>query len=312
MSREFFRTWSAGAAALVVAMLISACSAAASDADWLRSEYGKAKAGAVIEIPAGVYDLKDWKLDKSITLRGAPEGGVVFQSAAVTDKGVLIPLKGVSLTVENVTFRDVTAWDKNGAGVRHEGRDLTLVNCVFERNEDGVLATGEPEGVIRIVGSRFSGNGFGDGQSHGIYVFAAARLEIEDSEFVGTRIGHHVKSLADETTITGTHFDDAHGRTSYTLDASKGGRVVLRDNTIIQAATSDNQAIVNYDLTRGGDAVDVVIENNRIVNHHDGGVLIRNDTKIRPLIVGNEIVDEAKRPLRITYRGSPAPIRTRQ
>ncbi|MEZ5980890.1 MAG: hypothetical protein R3C54_01115 [Parvularculaceae bacterium] len=35
------------------------------------------------------------------------------------------------------------------------------------------------------------------------------RLEVYGSRFVGTKIGHHVKSLAETTIVKGNHFDDA-------------------------------------------------------------------------------------------------------
>ncbi|MEO0399386.1 MAG: right-handed parallel beta-helix repeat-containing protein [Pseudomonadota bacterium] len=290
------------ASALIVTL--AACSAggvSAKDGEWLVKEISRASRGGVVEIPAGDYDIKDLKLYKDVTLRGpAPEDGVaVLRSAETTEKGVLIPLSGVSLRLENLTFRNTSSWDRNGAGVRHEGRDLTIVNCVFDSNEDGILSTGDANGVITITGTTFMDNGFGDGQSHGIYVLRAARLDIQDSKFIGTRIGHHVKSLADETIIRGSLMDDAYGRTSYSVDASKGGAVTIVNNKIIQSADSDNWSIVNYDLTRGGDALSLTIEGNEIINHYNGGQLLRNDTKLDPVIRDNKITNTARKPLKM-------------
>jgi len=293
----------------LAASLTYACSSAvAEESNWLKREYAKAKSGTIIDIPAGHYDLKDWELRKNITFRGAPDGGTIFQSAEVTEKGVLVPLSGVSLRVENITFKDVTSWSKNGAGIRHEGRDLIVINCTFDSTEDGILATGDPKGVLTIRNSKFIDNGFGDGQSHAIYVFAASKLDIDGSHFIGTRIGHHVKSLADETRVTNSHLEDGFGRSSYAVDASKGGIVTIEGNTIIQAANADNYTIINYDVTRGGKPNSVRIVGNKVINHFDGGTFFRNDTKTTPIIGNNSFENTASKELRIVSRGSPKPI----
>ncbi|MEZ5895153.1 MAG: right-handed parallel beta-helix repeat-containing protein [Parvularculaceae bacterium] len=293
---------------IAASVLTPGAGAAASDGPWLMREIARAKANSILDIPAGAYDLTDVKIAKSLTLRGAADGTTVFRSAEVTEKGILVPQSGVDLTVENITFEGARSWDRNGAGIRHEGRNLTIVNCRFINNDDGVLSTGSPAGEITITTSSFTGNGFGDGQSHAIYVVDAAKLAITESSFIGTRIGHHVKSLAAVTTISRSNFDDEHGRTSYSVDASKGGDVTIIDNTFIQAADADNSAILNYDLTRGGKAGALIISANTITNFFNGGVLLRNDTRTAPVMSGNTVLNRGGQDLRMVSKGSPSPI----
>lgn len=281
---------------VLVAQVALADAAPVASADALKRAVADAKSGAVIEIAAGRYDLTDLKLPRDVTLTG--NGEVVFFSSAPVAKGLLNPLPGASLHVENIIFRGAASPDLNGAGIRHDGDDLTIVNCAFEDNENGVLATGAETGRIRIRGSAFLRNGHGDGYSHGIYVVRAASLDISGSRFVGTRIGHHVKSLAERTRVTGSTLDDGAGRTSYSIDASRGGDVLIDGNVIIQAVDGDNGTIVNYDLTRGGDAAGLTITNNRIVNRHRHGRLLRNATDLEPRLSGNDIVNEARGRLR--------------
>ncbi len=257
----------------------------------LKRAVAHAKSGAVIELAEGRYDLTDLKLSRDISLIGS--GKVVFFSSGPVAKGILNPLPDVSLYVENIRFLGAVSPDQNGAGIRHDGDDLTIVNCVFEGNENGVLSTGAKTGRIRIRGSSFLRNGFGDGYSHGIYVVRAASLEISDSVFTGTRIGHHVKSLAERTRITGSTLDDGDGRTSYSVDASRGGDVLIADNRIVQAADGDNATIVNYDLSRGGKAIALTITHNHIVNRRANGRLLRNATDLAATLADNEIVNEA-------------------
>ncbi|MEL7488029.1 MAG: hypothetical protein AAGJ87_12530, partial [Pseudomonadota bacterium] len=258
----------------------------------LIAQITRAKSGAIVDIPAGRYDLRDLKIRRDLTLRGDPSGDVEFYSSRSTAKGILNPLPGVSLTVENIAFRGAVSPDLNGAGIRHDGRDLTVRNCRFIDNENGILSTGDERGVVTITTSAFIDNGHGDGYSHGIYMVRGARLAIADSRFVGTRIGHHVKSLARETTITGSTLDDAEGGSSYAVDASRGGAVAISGNTIIQSASSENAAIFNYDLTRGGKAVSLSITDNRIINRRRRGVFLRNATSLSPQAANNTVINE--------------------
>ncbi len=281
---------------LLIPFLLAAQATAATievdRADALRKAVSNARAGETIMLVAGRYDIADLKLRRDITLIG--EGRVVLFSSGPVAKGLLNPLPGASLRVENIAFEGARSPDDNGAGIRHDGNNLTVVNCLFEDNENGILATGEETGRIRIEGSAFIGNGHGDGYSHGIYVSSGGELEITNSKFAGTKIGHHVKSLAGRTVIRHSVLDDAGGRTSYAVDASKGGDVTIESSLVIQSADSENAAIFNYDLTRGGAAIALRIAGNRIVNRHPGGVILRNATDLAPFAEGNAVVNEGR------------------
>jgi hypothetical protein len=293
---------------MIIALFPAAVAAKEPEArtgDWLKKAISTAKSGAVIDIPAGDYDLTDLQISKSLKLVGDPAGGVTFRSAETTEKGILVPLAGVDLYVENISFIGAKSWDRNGAGIRHEGRNLTVSNCRFIANEEGILATGAAAGVIKLLNSEFVDNGFGDGQSHGVYVSSGDRLEVSASRFIGTRIGHHIKSLANTTIVENTVMDDGHGRSSYAIDASKGGDVTIRNNKFIQSADAENYAIINYDLTRGGDAKRLIATGNEIVNYYDGGVFLRNATRLAPSLSENRIENKGKRPIALLAPGSP-------
>lgn len=247
--------------------------------------------GETIRVAAGRYDLTDLKIPRDMTIVG--DGDVVFYSSEPVAKGILNPLWVSTLRVENIRFEGARSPDLNGAGIRHDGEHLTVVNCVFENNENGILATGQEHGEITIAGSKFIGNGHGDGYSHGIYAASGAALDISGSVFIGTKIGHHVKSLAERTTITHSSFDDADGKTSYSVDTSRGGAVSIKDSVFIQAADGDNSALFNYDLTRGGEAISLEITGNRIINRNRNGRLLRNDSPLTPVIHDNEISNES-------------------
>ena len=48
-------------------------------------------------------------------------------------------IKGDRVVIENIEFTGARVADRNGAGIRHEGGKLTVHNCLFERNESGLL-----------------------------------------------------------------------------------------------------------------------------------------------------------------------------
>ncbi len=279
--------------AILVVLFVPVCVQAGeliNSADDLRKAVRQAGNGASLTLAAGEYDIADLKIARDLTLRG--EGDVVLFSSSPTAKGLLNPLRGASLRVENLVFRGTVSPDKNGAGIRHDGRDLTIIDCRFEDNENGVLSTGDADGQIWISGSEFLRNGHGDGYSHGIYVLRAALLEIQETEFVGTRIGHHVKSLADRTIVANSTLDDGDGQSSYAVDASKGGAVLIENNTIIQSKDAGNWTIFNYDLSRGGEAKSLIIKGNRIINRVKNGRLLRNESNLSPTITDNEFISE--------------------
>ncbi len=268
-----------------------ACAAVTVDnAGALKRAVWRAAPGEVITLAAGDYDIADLKIEEDLTLRG--DGAVVLYASKPVAKGLLNPLSGVTLTVENLTFRGARSPDDNGAGIRNDGRYLTIIDCVFENNENGVLSTGDRDGKITITGSTFLRNGHGDGYSHGIYMLRGVKLEITNSKFIATHVGHHVKSLADETIIKNSVLDDADGTPSYAVDLSKAGRVVITGNTIIQSADAENITMINYDTTRGGEARALEISGNKIVNRRRNGQFLRNDTDLTPAIFDNEIIIE--------------------
>lgn len=260
------------------------------DAVALEKAVSDAPRGETIVIAAGRYDLTDLKLPRDVKLKG--EGEVVFYSTRPTEKGILNPLWEASVHVENIRFEGARAPDLNGAGIRHDGLDLTVVNCLFFESENGILATGRDEGVITITGSAFIDNGYGDGYSHGLYMASGDTLDIASSRFSGTRIGHHVKSVANTTRIKGSSFDDSDGKTSYSIDATNGGVLEIIGNSFIQAADGDNSTLFNFDESRGGKAISLIISGNRIVNRSRHGRLLRNETNVIPVLKGNEITSE--------------------
>lgn len=126
-----------------------------------------AKAGDVIEVEAsGVYagDTCAWATD-NLTVRGV-NGRAKIDITGVTpaqQKG-LFTIAAANATLENLELSGAAiaaAAGSNGAGVRHQGLNLTVRGCFFHDNQNGIL--GSPatagQGEVLIEGSEFARDG---------------------------------------------------------------------------------------------------------------------------------------------------------
>lgn len=246
--------------------------------------------GDTIVIAQGSYKISEIKLDKDLAIRG--EGEVVLTAEKAVSKGLLVTGPGVSLLIDNLILQGAKSPDRNGAGVRHQGSNLMVYNTTFRQNENGILATADGTGNLRIERSRFLNNGFGDGYSHGIYVQNIREFAISDSRFVGTRVGHHIKSMARSTLIQTSIFDDADGRTSYSIEVAAGGTLKVNNCQFTRKSNAGNAAIIFYSINRGGLPGDIFITSNRITNEMTGAVFLRNQTESIAVMENNQIYNK--------------------
>src|SRR6185437_769205 len=134
--------------------------------------------------------------------------------------------------------------DGNGAGIRAEGNNLTIEKSRFINNEDGILAADAPNSTIRIFDSEFTRNGkCQNACAHGIYVGHIALLHIERTKFFETREGHHIKSRAERTELIDNDIEDGpSGTSSYLVDISNGGTLVMENNVLEKGPHSSNHS----------------------------------------------------------------------
>lgn len=205
-----------------------------------------AAAGDRLLLDAGTYTDDTALVNKPLTIEGTGAGAVLSITKPIANgKGILVA--GAGLTVRNITFQGAQVADGNGAGIRLEAGDLTVENATFINNQDGLLANPSPSAIVTITKSTFSGNGKGDGRTHGIYVNEVAQLTVRDSSFAGTKAGHDIKSRALRTSVINTVLDDGvSGTTSYAVDFSNGGVALLDGVKITQGSNTQNPLMVAY------------------------------------------------------------------
>ncbi|HEX6707367.1 MAG TPA: right-handed parallel beta-helix repeat-containing protein [Albitalea sp.] len=205
------------------------------------------QSGDVVKISAGDYrgDVASWNAS-NLTICGVGGKARLFADGKNAQGKAIWVIGGNNVTVENIDFHDATVPDQNGAGVRLEGGGEQVIrNCGFFDNEDGILAGDGAN--ITIDRSEFARNGFGDGQSHNIYVNHANRFTVTASFFHEAKIGHNLKSRAKETRIENSYFmDGPNGTSSYLADFPEGGVVYLRGNLFQKGPDADNSIAIAY------------------------------------------------------------------
>jgi hypothetical protein len=249
-----------------------------------------AQDGDVIEIDAGTYSGDVCAVARNdLTLRGV--GGRAHldaAGAAFGGKGIWV-IQGASSTVENIEFSGAKVPDMNGAGIRQEGAGLVVRNCYFHDNEDGILSGGG--GEILVEGSEFANNGAGDGYSHNMYIGHEKKFTLRWSYSHHAKIGHVVKSRADQNFIIANRLmDEADGTSSYTIDLPNGGTSYVIGNLIQQGPRTDNAVILAYaEEGATNSSADLYVVNNTFVNDRGSGTFLSIAAAAAPAVVRNNI-----------------------
>ncbi len=231
--------------------------------------------GDVVKISAGNYlgDVATWSAN-NLTICGVGGRAKLFASGLNAGGKAIWVIRGNDVTIDSIEFHDAKVPDQNGAGIRTEGVNLTVHNSGFYDNENGIL--GGSAGVVTINRSEFARNGFGDGQSHNIYINAVDQLNVYSSFFHQAKIGHNLKSRAKKTRIENSYFmDGPNGTASYQVDFSNGGEVYMRGNVFQKGPNADNSIAIAYGqegLAAAPNTVEMI--HNTVVMTRAGGAFI--------------------------------------
>jgi hypothetical protein len=216
------------------------------------SAVAAANDGDTILVQAGTYTNDFAEITHSIILQAV--GGMATLRATQdipNEKAILITdtdtvINGFIFTGAHVTDDD----GANGAGIRYQGGNLTIQNCWFHGNQEGLLGDGVP-GNILIETSEFDHNGDatgpGAGMTHNIYAGNNTLLDIESSYIHDANVGHEIKSRAETTIVNNSLVMDGHGSTaSYGIDLPNGGVGTITNTIIDKAPTSENPVLISY------------------------------------------------------------------
>jgi hypothetical protein len=236
--------------------------------------------GDVVRIDPGTYvDCAIWNASRLLIEAAGP--GVRIAGKTCAEKGIFVT-EGSDITVRGITFADASVIWHNGAAIRASGANLTVERSRFLNNENGILAGGGPDSVVRITDSEFIGNGACiNACAHGVYAGAPIYLmEIRRCVFLDTKIAHHIKSRARNTVVRDSRIEDGpNGTSSYLIDVPNGGNVLIQGNTMEKGLHTSNPAAA---ISLGVESVTnptgtLIVRDN----------LFRSDARIRTAFVRN-------------------------
>jgi hypothetical protein len=246
--------------------------------------------GDVLQVKAGTYTNDFTNITTKITIEGI--GGMVNLVATVPPpNGKAIMTTNTDVTLKDIAFSGAAVASGNGAGIRYQGGNLTIVDCYFHNNQEGLLAGAYPTGNITITNSEFAYNGTGTGYTHNLYVGDINTLTITGSYFHNAVVGHEIKSLAQNTIIENNRIaDGATGNASYAIDLPAGGRVVIANNIIEKGPHAQNPNFIHMGSSAYPGS-SLLIANNTFISDtgRSSTTLLYNATTVTAQVTNNQI-----------------------
>lgn len=248
-----------------------------------------AKDGDVVEIDAGNYagDVAVWRQHR-LTLRGVARYAHIQAAGQAAEGKAIWVIKGDNTLVENMEFSGAAVSDRNGAAIRQEGAGLTVRNCFFHDNENGILGGA---GNVLIERTEFARNGSGDGYTHNIYILdRTQRFTLRYSYTHHAKVGHNVKSRARENHILYNRVtDESDGTASYSIDLPNGGIAYVIGNVIHKGRMAENETLVRFGAEglQQGDNEFYVVNNTMVNDRHAGRFVVIADGTAKARIANN-------------------------
>jgi len=253
-----------------------------------------ARDGDTVRIAAGRYVDCAVVSASNLVIEGLGADASAVLTDKICDGKALLVTAGTDITIRNLTLTHAHVPDHNGAGIRAEGKNLTIEHVKFIDDEDGILSAPVADSTITIRDSEFTGDGRCEEDcAHGVYAGVIALLRVEHSKFFETRSGHHIKSRALRTGVIGCDISDgARGTASYEIETPNGGSLVVRDNRIEKGPQAENHVAM---IMIGAEGVnrptrEITVEHNTVRN--DGSfptVFVYNMTATGAVLKGNKL-----------------------
>lgn len=204
--------------------------------------------GDTVVIDAGTYesDVCKWTANNLVI---TANGGIPHMRANGTTyggKGIWV-IDGKNCKIDSIEFSLAACVDKNGAGIRLEAQNLTVLNCYFHDNENGILCGADTSSTVWIEGCYFEHNGAGDGYSHNLYIGNIGTLVFQYNYSFNAKTGHELKSRANRNFIRYNRFEESgNADASRSIDLPQGGLAVVAGNELIKGVNSQNSNFIEF------------------------------------------------------------------
>ncbi|TPQ26917.1 right-handed parallel beta-helix repeat-containing protein [Methylomonas koyamae] len=257
-----------------------------------------AQDGDTVNIDAGVYraDVAVWPQHR-LSLRGVGSLARLYADGQSAEAKAIWVLKGDGIEVAQIEFAGAASPALNGAGIRYEGRSLTVRNCLFHDNQMGLLTGANPEREVTIVGSEFRDNTvdyrlYGK-LGHNVYIGNIKRFTLLNSYIHDAATGHNVKSRARQNFLFYNRIGDEKRASSYLVDLPDGGESYLIGNQLYQAADSENPAMVAFAAEHNQtEPHPLYLVNNTLVNAKPGSYFLHNHNVAAAVLVNNLLIGQ--------------------
>lgn len=254
----------------------------------------RVKSGDIIEIMPGTYLNDDavWHTD-NLTIRGiGVRPNLMFdKQGVIRNRKAIWVIAGDNILIENIEFSGAHVPHLNGAGLRVEGKNLTVRNSYFHHNEFAIL-TGIIQGKLTVKNSEFAYQHRKGRFAHAVYVGDAEHFIFQGNYVHHSDGGHHVKSRARKSEILYNRLsDEDYGNSSYLIDLPNCGHAVIMGNILFQGETTENFTAIAYGAEGcKGKPVSLSVVNNSFLNQNlHGGFFVKNWTN-KPILIANNIV----------------------
>ena len=260
----------------------------------IASAASAAEDGDIIEIEAGEYTgtgiVVTWS-DSNLTVRGVNGRAHLNASGVTISNGkAIFVTTGDNITIENIEFSNATVPDENGAGIKHEGGLLTIRNCYFRDNENGLLASSSGNGEVVVENSEFNHNGLGlAGYAHNMYIGHIAKFTLQFSYSHHATHGHNLKTRAAENRVLYNRImDETTGNASYQIDVPNGGLTYIVGNVVHQGTNAENSRLISYAAEGAINPIqEVYVSGNTFVNDRSSATGVRLSGTPTARIVNN-------------------------
>ncbi|MFT5723278.1 MAG: hypothetical protein ACI9JN_000387 [Bacteroidia bacterium] len=207
----------------------------------------------------------------------------------------LFVISGANCIVEHIEFANAKVPDRNGAGIRQEGCDLTVQYCYFLGNEMGILGGNYSDCKVTIEHCVFSNNGSpsNPGFQHNVYINHIDTLVFQYNYTINAIAeGHELKSRAHFNLIRYNYIGNLSSNDSRNIDLPNGGTTILVGNVIEQSNNSVNSNLVGYGLEGLTNTAphNLWVVNNTFVNRKDKGSFVQVAGNTDTLYLKNNIL----------------------
>ncbi len=254
---------------------------------------GLVQDGDTVLIDPGIYpqDVCLWRA-RRLLIKGVSQFAHLKSGGRAYGQKAIWVIQGDSTIVENIEFSECAVPDRNGAGIRLEATHLVVRNCYFHDNQEGILAGDNALSDVIVEFCEFSGNGFGDGLSHNLYINHVRSLTFRFNYSHDSRVGHLLKSRAHKNIILYNFLNTGNDNGSYEIDLPNGGPSVLIGNVILQGPFSQNSSLISYGkegLSNPGPH-ELILSHNTLVNRKANGTFLNLQTGVDKLVLINNII----------------------